>query len=85
MFRFRRDGTKILIDAYVYIPELGVRYYTTHIQCNSETEAAFLRTAYQSDMWDKLRAIRETAYIAGWKDAKSKKVARKSWWTGMWE
>lgn len=51
-------------------------------QRSFEMDAILLRNQIQKDLSDKIEKIRRDAYNLGWKEAKSKKVAKRTWFNG---
>lgn len=51
-------------------------------QRSGEMDAILLRNQIQKDLSDKIEKIRRDAYNLGWKEAKSKKVAKRTWFNG---
>lgn len=49
---------------------------------NSTMDAILLRNQMQNDLYAKIEKIRKDAYELGWKEAKSKKVAKKTCFNG---
>lgn len=52
--------------------------------CQDEPYAIMLSERMQKDLSNKLESIRREAYNEGWKDAKSKKVAKRTWFKSWW-
>lgn len=63
---------------------LGMIYNVQVKNCEDDAYAILLRARIEKDLSDKLEAIRREAYNEGWKDAKSKKVAKRTWFKSWW-
>jgi len=81
MIDFRIDGTKVKIFIEVGVFDKMVVF--TH-ECSHDYFAHLMRDSYINHMNRKLEKIRREAYNQGWKDAKSKKVAKNTFFSNWW-
>ena len=62
----------------------GEWIFTTQFNCKSDAYAILLAQRMSDDMQNKLESIRREYYNLGWKEAKSKKSPKRTWFSGWW-
>ena len=80
MIKFIRDGSKLSIHVsswmgYTYVHEVNYQI---------SAYAHLIKIQLEKELDSKLESIRREAYNEGWKDAKSKKVQKKTWFKSIW-
>lgn len=83
MIEFSLEEKKVRVKITSTIG-LGWAWLVTVNECEAKPYAILLKDRLEKDMSNKLEAIRREAYNEGWKDAKSKKVAKKTWFKSWW-
>lgn len=78
MFTIKQEGNCVKIEVLS-----SIRWSITFRHSrNEELDAILLRNQLQTDLSNKIEQIRREAYELGWKDAKSKKIAKRTWFNG---
>lgn len=80
-----RDGATIFAKFAINVPGNGDVTYTMSATLDNEFYAGFVIGAIRDQMGEDLGAIRSEQYDAGWKDAKSKKTAKQTWFSSFWK
>jgi hypothetical protein len=81
MIKFHQHGTQVKVEID---PGINGSTMLLYWQADKEMLAYLLRDKLQTELGDKLRAIREEAYEKGWKDAKAKR-AKSTWFARWWK
>jgi len=80
MITFERSDTELKV---IVETNLGSSYWL-YWKCSDKQYAMLLREHIEQKLSRKLEQIRRESYEQGWKDAKSKKVAKKTWFKSWW-
>jgi hypothetical protein len=83
MIQFTRQGTTVRIEVTGKWP-LSKSYYF-YWECKDDDFASLLTENLRDKMHDEIRRIRQEEYNKGWKDAKSKKVVKETWFSSIWK
>jgi len=81
MISIGRHGTKVKITIETGMATGGDLFL--YWECSNELFAELLTTRLQRKLADRIEAIRQEEYNKGWKDAKSKKKAKQTWFTSV--
>lgn len=82
MIEITRDQKEVVLKVETGLePKANVFLFKWN--CNDECYATLLRDHMHERLNRKLAAIREEAYLQGWKDAKAK-TAKKTWFSRWW-
>ena len=73
----RRNGTKVEVK----IPTVLDYHYNFSIECNDDVRAELLARDMDGRIERAVAGARKQAYEDGWRDAKAKKVAKRSWFS----
>lgn len=73
----RRDGTKVRIK----MPTTLEKHYAFELDFSSETIAELVATDMDRRIDEAVQLARREAYNDGWREAKSKKVAKRDWFS----
>jgi len=74
MICFARDETWAVAKVTLDVPNYDARVFSMNFECNSAVYAGLLADAMQRVLRSKMKAAREEAYAAGWRDAKAKRT-----------
>lgn len=84
MISFTRNDNQVIVKVEHGIFPANNSYFSLEITQAFEYQAELLRRQLHNHLSSKLEAIRQEAYNQGWKDAKSKKVPKRTWFSGWW-
>jgi hypothetical protein len=82
MLEIKRVNSRVHLDIQTGVLD---KYYTLDLNCSNDLHAELLRRAFDAKLEKELQRIRRNAYNQGWKDAKSKKVPKATWFSKWWE
>lgn len=82
MIRFKRQGTKVIIEIEHGINPNPTHFFSREITQDYDYQAELLKDAMQKNLNNHLKQIKHDAYMEGWRDAKAKK--RKRVWDDFW-
>lgn len=82
MIKFSRSEKKVFVNIATTMGNGW--WWHLFIECSDEPYAILLKERLEADMERKIESIRRESYEQGWKDAKSKKVAKKTWFNPWW-
>lgn len=68
----KRKGSEVVVE----LPTVLDRFYTLSLEFSNETIAQLVANDIDGRMDAAVKAVRETAYAAGWADAKAKRKKR---------
>jgi hypothetical protein len=83
MIEIQKVNTSVRLEVSGKWP-LSKTYYF-YWECNNEDFANLLTENIRSHMQNELQRIRREAYDHGWKDAKSKKGSKETWFSSIWK
>lgn len=75
-----RSGETVALE--VVLP--FVQTFAFRFHAGSEWSAKLLESATRARLGDLSEKVREQAYAQGWKDAKAKKSAKRTWFSAIW-
>lgn len=72
--KFKREGSRLVLELEGQYPIGNWKYFFTHdMTGKNEDYQALLENNLRTAFYDLVRAAKEEAYKAGWKDAKAKR------------
>ncbi len=75
-----REGPVVVLKAYGSGAAVG-QWWKMSFDCNAEWAAILLTETIRNRMGDTVEAIRRDAYNAGWRDAKSHKASKRTFFS----
>lgn len=81
MIKFSREGTRVKIDVSASV--MGY-HFTFYHELKEDYLAELMRQDYQNHLEKRIEEIRRDEYNQGWRDAKSKKIAKRTWFKSWW-
>lgn len=78
---FVRNGSVVEVKLSISVPGHDAVTYSAAWDAQEKFYAGFLVSAMQQQMMSEMERMRREAYEKGWKDAKSKKHPKESWFS----
>lgn len=78
MITISTEKEKVIVNVKI---DIGYNFNLEYVR-HCSMDARLLANQINKDLRNKIETIRRTAYELGWKDAKSKKVCKKTWFSG---
>lgn len=83
MFTFKRVDTLVQLEVDSNVP-VQKNQFLFNWQTNDPCYAELLKDQFSKEMERRLEKIRRESYELGWKEAKSKKCAKRTWFSYWW-
>ena len=80
----KKDDNNVEVVTSFDVPGMGRYTVAAHAVQEHALLAAYIATSGRDLMHSKLKAIRQASYNEGWKDAKAKKKAKRSFFFSGW-
>lgn len=79
MIAIKRDGSVVVVVISARVEGLGERMFTFNNGWGREVSAALVAEKLQDTLREAIESCRRAEYERGWKDAKSKRATKRTW------
>lgn len=79
MINITRDGLTVIVSVSAHVETIGPRSFRFEADWASEVSAALVMEKLNDTLRESIEACRRAEYERGWKDAKSKRAQKRTW------